>query len=232
MAGHRLEIDSARCAYGTRIILQDAYARIEGGEVVALVGLNGSGKSTLMQMLFGTLRGEYKHIRYNDRPCPVPCMQPGVVRYLPQHPFVPSHLSPRSAFAHYGADTRPFLNDFPEFASRMGQRMGRFSGGERRLIEINLVLRSACRFVLLDEPFAELMPLHSKRISALIRDEARFGGKGILLADHRFRESLGISDRAYVLRDGGVTEVTSVAGLARQLEDNPIWLSTGLPLPR
>lgn len=161
-----------------------------------------------------------------------PLPAPGLIHYLPQAPFVPSYLTPRSAFAHYGADPVSFLAYFPEFESRMQQPMGRMSGGERRLIEINLVLRSVSRFVLLDEPFAELMPLHTRRICTLIRDEALRRDKGILLADHRFRESLGISDRAYVLRCGTVTPVVDPLRLSRQLAENPVWLNTQLPLNR
>lgn len=232
MAGHRLEIDSASCTYGRRTILRGACLCVASGEVVSLAGLNGSGKSTLVQMLFGTLRGEYKHIRYDGNACNAPYRQPGLIRYLAQTPFVPSHLTPRSAFAHYGIDPAPFLADFPGFGNRMRQRMGQMSGGERRLIEINLILRGASQFVLLDEPFAELMPLHTGRICSLIRDEARLRGKGILLADHRFRESLGISDRAYVLRHGTAISVDDPLRLSRQLAENPVWLTTQLPLGR
>ena len=74
------------------------------------------------------------------------------------------------------------------------------SGGERRLLECFLILRSRAQFVLLDEPFSQIAPLHVATLKGLIDEEKH--AKGILLTDHLYRQVTNVADRLYVLADG------------------------------
>lgn len=207
--GHLLEIDSARMQIGDRTILEHAYLQVRTGEVVALLGLNGSGKSTLLQMLYGTRRGTFRHVRWDGQPLERAFEHPESVRYLPQFHFVPGHLSVRQVFADYQIDLSSFAADFPDLTHCVDARIKHLSGGERRLIEAYLMVRSPSAICLLDEPFSQLMPLHIATLKALIRDEIRHGGKGFIITDHLYRDVLQISDRICFLKDGYVSEISS-----------------------
>ena len=115
--GHLLEIDSDRMQIGDRTILEHAYLQVRSGEVVALLGRNGSGKSTLLQMLYGTRRGTFRHVRWDGQPFERVFEHPESVRYLPQFHFVPGHLSVRRVFADYQVDLASFAADFPDLTN-------------------------------------------------------------------------------------------------------------------
>ncbi len=116
-------------------------------------------------------------------------------------------------FADFGVDIDAFLRDFPELEPVRTQRIGQLSGGERRIVEIGLVLLSPVRFVLLDEPFSQVMPLHIERIKALIDREK--ANKGIVVTDHMYRHILRLSDRVYVLANKSSIQVKKEEDLQR-----------------
>ncbi len=207
--GHLLEIDSDRMQIGDRTILEHAYLQVRSGEVVALLGRNGSGKSTLLQMLYGTRRGTFRHVRWDGQPFERVFEHPESVRYLPQFHFVPGHLSVRRVFADYQVDLASFAADFPDLTHCADARIKHLSGGERRLIEVYLIIRSPSAICLLDEPFSQLMPLHVTKLKSLIRDETKSGAKGFVITDHLYRDLLPISDRICLLQEGYVSEVSS-----------------------
>ena len=107
------------------------------------------------------------------------------IRYLPQHPFIPGWLRLERALGDFGLQREDLERWFPEFISLRGTRIGELSGGEQRILECFIILRSPARFILLDE---------------LIRQEK--ATKGILLTDHMYRHVTGIADRLYVMADG------------------------------
>lgn len=208
--GHLLEIDSARIYAGRdRTVLEQAYLQVRSGEVVALLGLNGSGKSSLLQMFYGTRKGAFRHVRFDGHPMENAFRNPKSVRYLPQFNFVPRYLSVHQAFEYYCVEPSSFVADFPDLAYCLDGRMKQLSGGERRLIEVYLIIRSPAAICLLDEPFSQLMPLHITTLKALIRKEVKCSYKGYVIADHMYRDLLQISDRICVLKDGYVSEVPS-----------------------
>ena len=88
----------------------------------------------------------------------------------------------------------------PEVIPLRGTRIGELSGGEQRILECFIILRSPARFILLDEPFSQIAPLHVATLQTLIRQEK--ATKGILLTDHMYRHVTGIADRLYVMADG------------------------------
>lgn len=182
--------------------------------MVALLGLNGSGKSSLLQMLYGTRKGTFRHVRFDGRPIKKAFLEPKAERYLPQFSFIPGYLSVRRVFEDYKVDPYVFAADFPDLACCADARLRQLSGGERRLIEVYLIIRSQAAICLLDEPFSQLMPLHIATLKALIRQEADGGGKGFVIADHMYRDLLRISDRVCLLKDGYVSEMPSGKDLA------------------
>lgn len=205
---HLLEIDSVELAFGERKILQGVYLAVRTGGVTALLGRNGCGKSCLMQILCGSMRAGFRSMRidgvWHER------FRADEVRYLLQQGFLPGWLTPQRVMRDFGLKWDDLEEWFPLFGKLRTTRIRSLSGGERRLLECYLILRSPTQFVLLDEPFSQVAPLHVETLKALIRQEKR--SKGILLTDHMHRHVTDISDRLYVLVDGQ-------AHLARSGED-------------
>lgn len=195
---HILEIDSAELAFGERRILSGVYLLVETGGVTAVLGRNGCGKSCLMKILSGSLKAGFCsmridgkwHRRFTEKE----------IRYLPQHPFIPGWLRLERALGDFGLQREDLERWFPEFIPLRETRIGELSGGEQRILECFIILRSPARFILLDEPFSQITPLHVATLQTLIRQEK--ATKGILLTDHMYRHVTGIADRLYVMADG------------------------------
>ena len=194
---HTLAIDSVELNFGEREILQGAYVGVQTGEVVGLLGRNGSGKSCLMRIIYGTLPCRYRTLKIDDVYTVNAYRRQGLIRYAPQFAWLPAGLRLERIFADFGIDIEDFLRDFPELAKCLTQKVGQLSGGERRIVEIYLVLAAPVQFALLDEPFSQVMPLHIQRIKDLIIREKV--NKGIIITDHMYRHILDQSDRVYVL---------------------------------
>lgn len=195
---HTLEIDSAELAFGERKILAGVYLLAETGSVTAVLGRNGCGKSCLMKILSGSLKAGFCsmridgkwHGRFTEKE----------VRYLPQHTFIPGWLRLERVLDDFGLQREELEQWFPVFEPLRGSRIRELSGGEQRILECFIVLRSPTQFVLLDEPFSQIAPLHVATLQALIQQEK--ATKGILLTDHMYRHVTGIADRLYVMADG------------------------------
>lgn len=195
---HILEIDSAELAFGGRSILSGVYLLAETGCVTAVLGRNGCGKSCLMKILSGALKAGFCsmridgkwHGRFTEKE----------VRYLTQHAFIPGWLRLERVLRDFGLSREELERWFPLFVPLRGSRIGELSGGEQRILECFVILRSRTQFVLLDEPFSQIAPLHVETLQTLIRQEKM--AKGILLTDHMYRHVTGIADRLYVMADG------------------------------
>ncbi len=195
---HILEIDSAELAFGGRSILSGVYLLAETGCVTAVLGRNGCGKSCLMKILSGALKAGFCsmridgkwHGRFTEKE----------VRYLPQHAFIPGWLRLERVLRDFGLSREELERWFPLFVPLRGSRIGELSGGEQRILECFVILRSRTQFILLDEPFSQIAPLHVETLQTLIRQEKM--AKGILLTDHMYRHVTGIADRLYVMTDG------------------------------
>ena len=195
---HILEIDSAELAFGGRSILSGVYLLAETGCVTAVLGRNGCGKSCLMKILSGALKAGFCSMRidgkWHGR------LTEKEVRYLPQHAFIPGWLQLERVLRDFGLSREELERWFPLFVPLRGSRIGELSGGEQRILECFVILRSRTQFVLLDEPFSQIAPLHVETLQTLIRQEKM--AKGILLTDHMYRHVTGIADRLYVMTDG------------------------------
>ena len=167
---HLLEAESIQLAFDGRTILSDIYLKLETEKITGLLGRNGAGKSCLLKIIFGTLDSE-KSVRFDNQSQPFAFQQPYLIKYLPQFNFIPKRLSLKSVFEDFEQDYSIFENRFPEFNSKHLSSIGSLSGGERRLIELYVILKSKAQFALLDEPFTHLSPLQIEKAQKLLSYE-------------------------------------------------------------
>lgn len=196
---HTLEISSVRLLFGERLILSDVYLKIETGNIVGLLGQNGCGKSCLMRGVYGTLSCE-KSVSIDDIYFFDVYKHPQLMRYLPQHYYIPKWLTVKRVFQDYGIDFSLFAQLFPEFQGREKAKIGHLSGGMYRLVELYIILKSDSQFILLDEPFTHISPVHNDIIENIILSEAT--NKGFLITDHMYRRIRRTCDPVYLLLNG------------------------------
>jgi ABC-type lipopolysaccharide export system ATPase subunit len=196
---HTLQADSIRLEFDDRIILSDIYIKCETGKITGLLGRNGQGKSCLMKIMYGDLSCE-KSVRFDNMAQSEAFRRPDLLVYLPQFNFIPARLSLERIFIDFELDYLLFTKRFPEFASGSRTSIGNLSGGERRLIELYVVVKSKSQFAMLDEPFTHLNPIQVEKVRELLSEEKH--SKGLLITDHMFRHVTGISDYLYILANG------------------------------
>ena len=197
---HTLEADSILFEIGTRRILSDIYFKCETGKITGILGRNGAGKSCLMNIVYGTLTAQSKSVRVDRIFIEQPFKRPDLLMYLPQFNFIPKALTVKRIFSDFNLDLREFEQDFPEFGLKSSCTIKDLSGGERRLIEIYIIIRARARFAMLDEPFSHLGPLQIERIKEILLREKQT--KAFLITDHIFREVAGICENLYILNEG------------------------------
>ncbi len=196
---HTLEADSIQLEFDGRKILSDIYIKCETGKITGLLGRNGQGKSCLMKIIYGNLPCE-KSVRFNNIAQYEAFKRPDLVLYLPQFNFIPKTLSLKRIFKDFDLDFSLFQIQFPEFAKRVKSSLNDLSGGEQRLIELFVILKSRSQFAMLDEPFTHLNPLQIEKVQQLLLAEKE--NKGLLITDHMFKHIISICDNLYVLSNG------------------------------
>jgi lipopolysaccharide export system ATP-binding protein len=202
--------------YGRRRVVDNVSVNVGKGEVVGLLGSNGAGKTTTFYMLVGLERTETGNITLNGRDVthlPMYLRARLGLGYLPQEPSIfrkltaeqnilavleTMRLSREARFARL----EELLEEFG-IAHVRKIRGDALSGGERRRVEIARCLATDPEFILLDEPFAGIDPLAIDDIREIIL-YLKKQGIGILITDHNVRETLGITDRAYIMADGRI----------------------------
>ncbi|WP_372643183.1 ATP-binding cassette domain-containing protein [Ancylomarina sp.] len=172
----------------------------ETGKITGLLGRNGTGKSCLMKILFGELIPNDKSIRINGDSLISTYRSPKDLKYLPQTRFIPSSLKIKRIFDDFNLDFADLIIYFPELEKFRTSKLCDLSGGERRIIEIYIILVSETKFCMLDEPFSQVMPLHIDTIKRLILREKE--NKGIIITDHMYKHIVDICDNLYVISDG------------------------------
>jgi ABC-type lipopolysaccharide export system ATPase subunit len=214
---HKLEVDGVQLEFNTRKILSDIYLKCETGKITGLLGRNGQGKSCLMQIVYGSLKCE-KSVRFDNVGQYEAFKRIDLLRYLPQFNFIPKQLSINRIFNDFELSYSVFTKIFTEFIGRQKQSINKLSGGERRLIELYVIVKSASQFAMLDEPFTHLNPLQIEKVKKLLIEEKE--NKGLLITDHMYNHILDIADDLFVLANGkthlikGVEEIEKL-GYAR-----------------
>lgn len=149
-----LEIDGVYLKFGYEEVLNSIYLKCETGKITGVLGSNGCGKSCLLKIIFGSLLPQTKSLRVNSKTILKPYLRTGEVKYLPQFHFIPGSVSVKKAFKLFGINFEEFITHFPSLEEIKSTRFKYLSGGEKRIIETYLILKSQSKFVLLDEPFS------------------------------------------------------------------------------
>ena len=216
-------------SYNRRNVVNGVSLKVNTGEVVGLLGPNGAGKTTSFYMLVGLITADAGEIYLDDRRITHHPMHQRArlgIGYLAQEASVFRKLSVANNLRAVLQIRDDLTNGQIELM--IDELLGEFgishlrdqlalglSGGERRRVEIARALASEPQFILLDEPFAGVDPisvLELQKIIAHLKDR----GIGILITEHKVRETLEICDRAYILNNGQVI----AEGPSRQLVDN------------
>ncbi len=200
MKNNLLEIDSVILEFGSRRILQDVYLKSETGKITGLLGRNGTGKSCIFKILFGELMSTSQSVRINGNSLITTKRQPKKIRCLPQSNFIPNYLTIKRALSDFDVDFSDLVMHFPEFKKDYKTKLINLSSGQRRIIEIFVIVTSQTDFCMLDEPFSQIMPLHVETIKSIIEREKI--NKGIIITDHMYKHITELSDDLYVINNG------------------------------
>lgn len=210
---HILEVDGIFFEVGLTTILSDIYLESRTGEITSIFGRNGAGKSCLMNIIYGQLEVLNSSIRFDGVPIKQSYKNPFLIRYLPQFHFIPKSLSLIRVLTDFGLSYSEFEKYFPEIQFSKKTKIGDLSGGDRRLVEVYILIKVKTQFVILDEPFTQLMPLYIEKIKQIIREEK--DKKGFIISDHLFKNCIDISDKIYVLKNGTTFPAKSIDDIER-----------------
>jgi lipopolysaccharide export system ATP-binding protein len=229
-------------AYGSRVVVRDVDIEIETGEVVGLLGPNGAGKTTTFYMVVGLTRPRSGSVflgRDDITSLPMYLRARAGIGYLPQETSVFRKLTTEenilAVLETLGYSLREQKTRAAELLHELGiaplaqQRADTLSGGERRRLEICRALAASPLFILLDEPFAGIDPIAVADIQRIIA-YLKKRGLGILITDHNVRETLRITDRAYIIREGEVFRAGTPRELATDAEVRRVYLGDDFDL--
>jgi lipopolysaccharide export system ATP-binding protein len=223
-------------AYRGRRVVDGLCVYVEQGEVVGLLGPNGAGKTTSFYMIVGLISPDSGQVALDDKEITNLAMYQRArlgISYLPQEPSVFRRLTVEENLMAI-LETMPLTNG--ERRSRMGQLIEQLgletvrhnkgyalSGGERRRVEIARSLVIQPSFLLLDEPFSGIDPKQVLEIQHIVYD-LKMNGIGILVTDHNVRETLAVTDRAYIINNGRIFRAGSPDALGRDPEVKRVYL--------
>jgi len=195
-----LEIDNIELSFKNKRILNGIYLKAETGKVTGILGVNGSGKTSLLNIVFGCLQPKYKLIRIDDKPILKPLYLTKTIGFLSQHHFIPKKIKIKSVFPLYNVTWKEFNEEFNALNINKSSKFNTLSGGERRLIETFIILKSNKKIILLDEPFSHIAPVYIEKIKRLIAELKN--DKVIIITDHLYRHIIDVSDDLYLIQDG------------------------------
>ena len=229
-------------SYRGRRVVDEVNLELRQGEVVGLLGPNGAGKTTTFYIIVGLIAPDGGHVYLNgEEITALPMYQRARsgISYLPQEPSVFRKLTVEENLMSIaetlalsaGEQEESVTGLLKEFGIDHLRRQGAYtlSGGERRRLEIARALVLTPQFVLLDEPFAGIDPLavlDIQRIIARLRERHI----GILITDHNVRETLNITDRAYIINEGKILRDGSPEELTNDVEVKKVYLGENFRL--
>lgn len=181
-------------------ILEGAYLKAESGEITAIIGRNGSGKSTLLKVAAGQIQASSGITIINGERIHKKSLNKRFrnIGYLPQESMLPVDISVNRLIKHLPSSGK--LIEDPLIQKIRKQKISKLSGGEKRYLEIVLLLNFDRKYILLDEPFTGVEPTIIDLIIDKIKREAK-KGKGILLTDHMHRYISVVADKGYLLHN-------------------------------
>jgi lipopolysaccharide export system ATP-binding protein len=222
--------------YGKRRVVDNVSLHVEQGEVVGLLGANGAGKTTTFYMIVGLEQPNGGTVCLGDRDVttlPMYLRARLGLGYLPQEPSIFRKMTAAqnilAVLETMGLRRRERLTRLEELLEEFGiahvrnTRGDALSGGERRRTEIARALATDPQYILLDEPFAGIDPKAVDDIQNVIL-YLRQRGIGILVTDHNVRETLGVTDRAYIMAEGRIFRSGAPNDLTEDAEVRRLYL--------
>ncbi len=231
-----LEARGLTKSYKGRKVVDQVSVTVQRGEIVGLLGPNGAGKTTTFSMILGLTTPDTGQVFLDDTEItedPMYLRARNGIAYLPQEPSIFRGLTVEE-------NLLAILETIDVTPAERHQRLGALlaelqltplaksrgyslSGGERRRTEITRCLVVSPSFILLDEPFAGIDPLAVLEIKKIIKHlQAR--GIGVIITDHNVRETLHITDRAYIINDGKIFRAGKPQELADDLDVKKVYL--------
>jgi len=242
MDDHKLKAFALCKSYRGRRVVSEVSLELRHGEVVGLLGPNGAGKTTTFYLIVGLIAPESGHVQFcGEDITNLPMYQRARsgISYLPQEPSVFRKLTVLENLRCIAETLKISAERQEEITSSLLKEFGiahlsnqgayTLSGGERRRLEIARALVLTPQFILLDEPFAGIDPLavlDIQRIIGGLRDR----GIGVLITDHNVRETLNITDRAYIINDGKILREGSPEQLTNDDEVKKVYLGENFRL--
>jgi len=237
-----LRIEGLTKVYGGRRVVDGSSLELRQGEVVGLLGPNGAGKTTTFRIIVGLISADAGGIyigREEISRLPMYVRARKGIGYLPQEPSVFRKLTvEQNVAAIIETLSIPAARRTERLETLLGdlqvkhlrrERANTLSGGERRRVEIARALVTDPRFMLLDEPFTGIDPIVRADIQEIV-SELRERGLGVLITDHNVRETLEITDRAYIMYEGKILISGSAEDLASDEKAREIYLGENFTL--
>ena len=234
MAG--LKILNLVKSYRSRKVVNRVTMEIKQGEIIGLLGPNGAGKTTTFYMVVGLTRPDDGQVFLNDEDItnfPMHNRAKKGVSYLPQEPSVFRKLTVEENLLAVLESQKLPLFDRKKKARSLLRELNilhikdsmaySLSGGERRRVEISRALATSPIFVLLDEPFAGIDPIAVADIQSIV-SQLKNRGIGVLITDHNVRETLSITDRAYIINEGEIISSGSPQQIVQNEKVKQIYL--------
>jgi lipopolysaccharide export system ATP-binding protein len=231
-------------SYRGRKVVDNVSIWVKQGEVVGLLGPNGAGKTTSFYMIVGLISPDSGRVMLDDLDITPLAMYQRArkgISYLPQEASVFRKLSVEDNLTAILQASRRDLNrrQRRERMNRLIEQLGLeqvrkskgyvLSGGERRRVEIARSLVIEPSFLLLDEPFSGIDPIQVLELQKIIFD-LKQSGIGILVTDHNVRETLAVTDRAYIINDGRIFRSGSPEALGADAEVRRVYLGENFNL--
>lgn len=231
-----LRVSDLKKRYGKKIVVNGVNLELKKGEIVGLLGPNGAGKTTTFYMITGMIQPNKGRISLGEEDItdlPMYKRARKGIGYLAQEPSIFSKLTVEDNLRLVLEMTNlpktvqkekleKILEDLSITAIRKSKGYN-LSGGERRRVEISRALVIDPDFILLDEPFAGIDPIAVEDIQGIIHSLKK-RGIGVLITDHNVRETLSVTDRAYLLYDGSILMSGTAASLADDPEARKLYL--------
>ncbi len=238
-----LATDEIGKSYRGRRVVHGVSLHIKQGEVVGLLGPNGAGKTTTFYMIVGLVPPDAGRILVNERditdvPMYLRARNFGI-SYLPQEPSVFRKLSVEENILAVLETQSISWHERKEKLEKILDQLGlghirktqgyALSGGERRRVEIARALCISPTFILLDEPFSGIDPIAVLDLQKIIFD-LKNSGIGVLITDHNVRETLSVTDRAYIINEGRIFRTGTPEQLGNDPEVKRVYLGESFSL--
>lgn len=202
----KLHIDSITKSYNNKVILSDIFITCKKGEIKGIIGRNGSGKSTFLKIVFGTEKSESKFVRIGNKIIKNISDGRNLINYLPQDNFLPNNITIKSLINFFlQKENKKIVLENEYVKPLLNKKNQDLSGGEKRIIEILLIIHSNAEFILLDEPFNGVSPIVRDYIIEYIKKMK--SSKGYIITDHDYENLLNLADSIVYLQSGFLKEI-------------------------